>query len=141
MKHKVKKSKFGVGSDYNKALIRNLAKSLIQHEQIVTTLAKAKALRPYLEKLVTKGKSGSLTDRRLVISRLGSNCPAVTKLFSELASRYQSRNGGYLRIMKAGFRTGDKAPMAVIEFVDRDISAKGAADLVHASSSSAEAIA
>lgn len=127
MKHNIKTSKFGVSSDYNKALMRNLAKSLIQHEQIVTTLAKAKALRPYLEKLITKGKKGSLNDRRIVISRLGSNCPEVQKLFDELAIRYKDRQGGYLRILKAGFRTGDKAPMAVIEFVDRNVSAKGEA--------------
>ena len=78
-----------------------------------------------MEKLITKGKSGSLNDRRIVIARLGKNCFEVNKLFGEIAKRYENRNGGYLRIMKAGFRTGDKAPMAVIEFVDRNIEAKG----------------
>lgn len=127
MNHGVKTFKFGVSHGYNKALIRNLAKSLIKHEQIVTTLAKAKAVRGYLEKLVTMGKDNTLSNRRRAISRLGSNSPEVKKLFDTLAPRYNERPGGYLRIMKAGFRKGDKAPMAVIEFVDRDIAAKGQA--------------
>lgn len=138
MNHGIKKARFGVGSDYNKALFRNLAKSLITHEQITTTVAKAKAIRPVVEKLVTLAKSNTLSNRRLAVSRLGSNCPEVVKLFSELGVRYAARAGGYLRIMRAGFRQGDKAPMAVIEFVDRDLSAKGRQDLArHAAQAAA----
>lgn len=129
MNHGIKKYKFGVDQDYNKALIRNLAKSLIKHEQICTTLAKAKAIRPFVEKLVTKSKQDSLSSRRNIISSLGSDCSEIKKLFDVLGKRYESRPGGYLRIMKAGYRKGDKAPMAVIEFVERDINAKGADDI------------
>jgi large subunit ribosomal protein L17 len=112
---------------HRKALFSNMAASLIEHEQIVTTLPKAKELRPIVEKLVTLGKRGDLHARRQVISAIGSD--ALTKrLFDTIAPRYASRNGGYLRIMKAGFRHGDNAAMAVIEFVDRDVDAKGAAD-------------
>ena len=106
---------------HRKALFSNMAASLIEHEQIVTTLPKAKELRPIVEKLVTLGKRGDLHARRQVISAIGSDALA-RRLF------YATRNGGYLRIMKAGFRHGDNAAMAVIEFVDRDTSAKGAAD-------------
>ncbi|GHC63175.1 50S ribosomal protein L17 [Limoniibacter endophyticus] len=112
---------------HRKALFANLAVSLIEHEQIVTTLPKAKDLRPIVEKLVTLGKRGDLHARRQVIAQIG-NERVVKRLFDTLAPRYANRNGGYLRIMKAGFRQGDNAPMAVIEFVDRDTSAKGAAD-------------
>jgi large subunit ribosomal protein L17 len=108
-------------------MFANLAVSLIEHEQIVTTLPKAKDLRPIVEKLVTLGKRGDLHARRQVIAQIG-NENVVKRLFETIAPRYASRNGGYLRIMKAGFRHGDNAPMAVIEFVDRDSSAKGAAD-------------
>lgn len=125
MNHGIKNYKFGIGTDYNKALVRNLAKALIKHEQITTTLAKAKAIRPFVEKLVTKSREDSLARRRNIISTLGSNCFEVQKLFEVLGKRYNQRNGGYLRIMKAGYRKGDKASMAVIEFVDRDINAKG----------------
>jgi large subunit ribosomal protein L17 len=108
-------------------MFANLAVSLIEHEQIVTTLPKAKDLRPIVEKLVTLGKRGDLHARRQVIAQIG-NEGVVKRLFDTIAPRYAQRNGGYLRIMKAGFRKGDNAAMAVIEFVDRDTSAKGAAD-------------
>ena len=108
-------------------MFANLAVSLIEHEQIVTTLPKAKDLRPIVEKLVTLGKRGDLHARRQVIAQIG-NEGVVKRLFDTIAPRYATRNGGYLRIMKAGFRKGDNAAMAVIEFVDRDSSAKGAAD-------------
>jgi large subunit ribosomal protein L17 len=112
---------------HRKALFTNMAASLIEHEQIVTTLPKAKELRPIVEKLVTLGKRGDLHARRLAASQIQSDL-ATKRLFDEIAPRYANRNGGYLRIMKAGFRHGDNAAMAVIEFVDRDVSAKGAAD-------------
>ncbi len=112
---------------HRKALFTNMAASLLEHEQIVTTLPKAKELRPIVEKLVTLGKRGDLHARRQAAAAIGNE--AVTKrLFDTIAPRYATRNGGYLRIMKAGFRHGDNAPMAVIEFVDRDVDAKGAAD-------------
>ncbi len=101
-----------------------MAASLIKHEQIVTTLPKAKDLRPIVEKLVTLGKKGGLHNRRLAIAKVG-DIGQVSKLFDVLASRYQDRPGGYTRVLKAGFRYGDSAPMAVIEFVDRDPDAKG----------------
>ena len=102
----------------------NMAQALVKHEQITTTLPKAKELRPIVEKLLTLGKKGDLASRRLLISRTGSEATAA-KLIDVLAPRYEDRSGGYLRIMKAGFRYGDDAPMAVIEFVDRDVDAKG----------------
>ncbi len=116
---------------HRKAMFANLAASLIEHEQIVTTLPKAKDLRPIVEKLVTLGKRGDLHARRQAIASIGSE-PLVRRLFETIAPRYADRHGGYLRIMKAGFRTGDNAAMAVIEFVDRDTSAKGAADRARA---------
>jgi large subunit ribosomal protein L17 len=102
----------------------NLAQALIKHEQIVTTLPKAKDLRPVVEKLVTLGKRGDLHARRQAIARL-RDVDLVKKLFDVLGPRYKERNGGYTRVLKAGFRYGDNAPMAVIEFVDRDVDAKG----------------
>jgi large subunit ribosomal protein L17 len=105
-------------------MLANMAAALIKHEQIETTLPKAKELRPVVEKLITLGKKGSLHSRRVALSRLPEKS-AVDKLFSTLAERYAGRNGGYVRILKAGFRYGDAAPMAVIEFVDRDPEAKG----------------
>ena len=102
----------------------NMAQALIKHEQITTTLPKAKELRPIVEKLITLGKKGGLANRRLAISRLQSR-ELVTKLFDELAERYKDRPGGYARVLKAGFRYGDNAPMAVIELVDRNEEAKG----------------
>ncbi len=113
--------------EHRKALFANLAGSLIEHEQIKTTLPKAKELRPIVEKLVTLAKRGDLHARRLVASQLKQD-QHVARLFEILGPRYKERQGGYLRILKAGFRYGDMAPMAIIEFVDRDPSAKGAAD-------------
>lgn len=111
-------------SGHRAALLKNLAAALIKHEQIMTTLPKAKELRPYVEKLVTLAKRGGLSNRRLAQSRLGDDAQ-LRKLFDVLAERYASREGGYTRIIKAGYRQSDAAPMAVIEFVDRDVSAKG----------------
>ena len=113
--------------EHRKALWANMAGSLIEHEQIKTTLPKAKELRPIVEKLITLAKRGDLHARRLAASRLKQDIH-VAKLFDVIGPRYADRPGGYLRIMKAGFRYGDMAPMAIIEFVDRDIDAKGAAD-------------
>lgn len=113
--------------EHRKALLANMSGSLIEHEQIKTTLPKAKELRRTVEKLVTLGKKGDLHSRRLAASRLKED-QYVAKLFDVLGPRYKERNGGYLRILKAGFRYGDMAPMAIIEFVDRDVDAKGAAD-------------
>lgn len=127
MRHGFAGRRFARSVSHRKAMFANLAASLIEHEQIVTTLPKAKDLRPIVEKLVTLGKRGDLHARRLVIAQIG-NEKLVKRLFDTIAPRYAQRNGGYLRIMKAGFRHGDNAPLAVIEFVDRDTSAKGAAD-------------
>ena len=113
--------------EHRKALFANMAGSLIEHEQIKTTLPKAKELAPVVEKLITLGKRGDLHARRLAASRLKQD-KLVTKLFEVLGPRYAERNGGCVRVLKAGFRYGDMAPMAIIEFVDRDVSAKGAAD-------------
>lgn len=124
MRHKIKGRKLNRTSAHRRALFANLSSSLILNEQIKTTVAKAKDLRPYLEKLVTLGKKGSLHTRRQALSKLYDKV-AVDKLFSVLATRYKDRKGGYLRIMKAGFRYGDNAPMAIIEFVNRDINEKG----------------
>jgi large subunit ribosomal protein L17 len=127
MRHGKAHRKFNRTAEHRKAMFENMASSLIKHEQIVTTLPKAKDLRPIVEKLVTLGKRGDLHARRQVIAQIG-NEGVVKRLFDTIAPRYAQRNGGYLRIMKAGFRHGDNAAMAVIEFVDRDTSAKGAAD-------------
>jgi large subunit ribosomal protein L17 len=127
MRHGFAGRRLGRSVSHRKAMFSNLAASLIEHEQIVTTLPKAKDLRPIVEKLVTLGKRGDLHARRQAISEIGSES-AVKRLFDTLAPRYAERSGGYLRIMKAGFRHGDNAAMAVIEFVDRDVSAKGAPD-------------
>lgn len=128
MRHGNSGRKLNRTASHRKAMFANMAASLIEHEQIVTTLPKAKEIRPIVEKLVTLGKKGDLHARRQAISQIRSP-ELVAKLFAAIAPRYANRNGGYLRIMKAGFRHGDNAPLAVIEFVDRDISAKGAADL------------
>ena len=113
--------------EHRKSMFKNMAGSLIVHEQIKTTLPKAKELRPIVEKMVTLAKRGDLHARRLLASRLHDDA-AVAKLMDVLAARYADRQGGYVRIMKAGFRYGDMAPMAIIEFVERDVDAKGAAD-------------
>ena len=114
-------------ASHRKAMFANMAASLIEHEQIVTTLPKAKEIRPIVEKLVTLGKRGDLHARRQAISAI-RDVKLVAKLFDTLATRYATRNGGYIRIMKAGFRAGDNAPLAVVEFVERDVDAKGKAD-------------
>jgi len=119
-------------------MFANMAASLIEHEQIVTTLPKAKEIRPIVEKLITLGKRGDLHARRQAISAI-RDVQLVQKLFDVLATRYADRHGGYIRIMKAGFRTGDNAPMAVVEFVERDITAKGAADRARVEAEAAEA--
>jgi large subunit ribosomal protein L17 len=124
MYHGHKLRRFNRTAEHRKAMFANMAQALIKHEQILTTLPKAKDLRPVVEKLVTLGKRGDLHARRLAISRL-RDADLVKKLIDVLGPRYKSRNGGYLRVMKAGFRPGDNAPMAVIEFVDRDVDAKG----------------
>ena len=113
--------------EHRKALFANMAGSLIEHEQIKTTLPKAKELRPIVEKLITLSKRGDLHARRLASAQLKED-QYVTKLFDVLGPRYTERKGGYTRVLRAGFRYGDMAPMAIIEFVDRDVSAKGAAD-------------
>ncbi|MEL6219316.1 MAG: 50S ribosomal protein L17 [Pseudomonadota bacterium] len=113
--------------EHRKAMLANMAASLIEHEQIKTTLPKAKELRPYVEKLVTLGKRGDLHARRQAFATLRSDA-AVAKLFDAIAERYKERQGGYCRVLKAGFRYGDMAPMAIIEFVDRDPEAKGRID-------------
>ncbi|WP_140985588.1 50S ribosomal protein L17 [Asticcacaulis tiandongensis] len=124
MRHGMGHRKLGRTSAHRTSMFANQAASLIKHEQIVTTLPKAKELRPFVEKLVTLAKSGTLHDRRIAISRV-RDVKQVGKLFDVLAARYADRNGGYVRILKAGFRHGDNAPVAIIEFVDRDESAKG----------------
>ena len=111
-------------ASHRQAMFANMAASLIKHEQIVTTLPKAKALRPVVERLVTLAKKGDLGSRRLVLSRMRDETQ-TKKLFETLAPRYKARAGGYTRVLKAGFRYGDEAPLAVIEFVDRDEDARG----------------
>ena len=124
MRHGYARRKLGRTSAHRTALFANMAASLIKHEQIVTTLPKAKELRPFVEKLVSLGKRGDLHARRTAASRVRDDTQ-VRKLFDTIGPRYQSRQGGYIRVLKAGFRYGDNAPLAVIEFVDRDVSAKG----------------
>ena len=124
MRHRHSGRKLGRTSAHRKALLKNLAAALIKHEQIETTLAKAKELSPYTEKLVTLGKRGDLHARRQAFARLRDDA-MVRKLFDVLAPRYGDRHGGYTRVLKAGFRYGDAAAMAIVEFVDRDVSAKG----------------
>lgn len=124
MRHGKAHRKLNRTASHRKAMFKNMAAALIKHEQIVTTLPKAKELRPIVEKLITLGKRGDLHARRQALSRLQDKA-MVSKLFDTLGARYSERNGGYTRIMKAGFRYGDNAPMAVIEFVDRDPEAKG----------------
>ena len=124
MRHKSGGRKLQRTSAHRTALFRNMSASLIKHEQITTTVAKAKELRPYIEKLVTLAKRGGLANRRLAMSRLMDDAQLV-KLFDVLAERYKDRNGGYTRVIKAGIRASDAAPIAIIEFVDRDVDAKG----------------
>jgi large subunit ribosomal protein L17 len=124
MRHRVGHRKLQRTSTHRAALFRNMAAALIKHEQITTTLAKAKELRPYVEKLVTLAKKGGLSNRRLAHARLLDDAQLV-KLFDVIAPRYADRSGGYTRVVKAGIRMSDAAPIAIIEFVDRDVSAKG----------------
>ena len=124
MRHGMSGRKLNRTASHRKALFSNMAAALIKHEQIKTTLPKAKDLRPIVEKLVTLGKRGGLHARRQAISEM-RDIAMVKKLFEVIGPRYKERNGGYTRVMKAGFRYGDNAPMAVIEFVDRDVDAKG----------------
>jgi large subunit ribosomal protein L17 len=124
MNHGKAHRKFSRRSDHRRSMLANLAASLIKHEQIITTLPKAKDLRPVVEKLVTLGKRGGLHARRQAISQM-RDLDMVKKLFDVIGPRYKERNGGYLRVLKAGYRYGDSAPVAVIEFVDRDVDAKG----------------
>jgi len=124
MRHGKAGRKLNRTSAHRKAMFKNMSAALIKHEQIVTTLPKAKELRPIVEKLVTLGKRGDLHARRQAIAQIGDEA-MVTKLFDVLGPRYKDRNGGYTRVLKAGFRYGDNAPVGVIEFVDRDVDAKG----------------
>lgn len=124
MRHGMKQRKLNRTSQHRTAMFANMAAALVKHEQIVTTLPKAKELKPIIEKLITLGKKGGLANRRLAISRMRDQ-EQVAKLFDTLATRYEGRQGGYARVLKAGFRYGDNAPMAVIELVDRDVTAKG----------------
>ena len=124
MRHRVGGRKLQRTSAHRAALFRNMSAALIKHEHITTTVAKAKELRPYVEKLITLAKKGGLSNRRLAHARLLDDAQ-LTKLFDVLAERYAGRDGGYTRVIKAGIRQSDAAPMAIIEFVDRDVSAKG----------------
>ncbi|AFC70106.1 50S ribosomal protein L17 [Rickettsia amblyommatis] len=124
MRHKIKGGKLNVTSSHRQAMLANMAVALVTHEQIKTTLPKAKELRPYIETLITKAKKADLMVRRSILSKIKDK-KAVEKLINILGTRYRDRPGGYTRIIKAGFRYGDLAPIAYIEFVDRDINAKG----------------
>ena len=124
MYHGRSKRRFNRTAEHRKAMFSNMSQALIKHEQIVTTLPKAKDLRPVVEKLITLGKRGDLHSRRQAIAQI-KDVVLVKKLFDVLAPRYKERNGGYCRVLKAGFRYGDNAAMAVIEFVDRDVTARG----------------
>ena len=124
MRHRIRGRKLNRDSSHRKAMFANMAAALIKHEQINTTLPKAKELRPIVEKLITLGKRGDLHARRLAYARIPDRA-MVTKLFDVLAPRYADRQGGYIRVIRANFRYGDCAPMAYIEFVDRDVDAKG----------------
>jgi large subunit ribosomal protein L17 len=124
MRHQNRGRKLSRTSSHRRAMFANMAVALVKHEQIRTTLPKAKELRPVIEKLVTLGKRGDLHARRLLIAKTRDE-PTATKLIDVLAPRYRERPGGYVRVLKAGFRYGDNAPMAIIEFVERDVSAKG----------------
>ena len=124
MKHRIKGKKLNRTSSHRKALFKNMAQAIIKHEQIVTTLPKAKTMKPIVDKLITLGKKGSLHARRQAFSKLRDE-DMVAKLFGTLAPRYADRNGGYTRVLRAGYRYGDTAAMAVIELVDRDEEARG----------------
>lgn len=127
MRHNLAHRKLNRTASHRRAMFANMAASLIEHEQIVTTLPKAKEMKPFMDKLITLAKRGDLHARRQAISKI-RNKDAVQKLFDVMGERYAERSGGYTRVLKAGFRHGDNAPMAVIELVDRDEEARGAAD-------------
>jgi large subunit ribosomal protein L17 len=138
MRHGNRGRRFNRTHEHRKAMFANLAAALITHEQIVTTLPKAKDLRPIVEKLVTLAKRGDLNSRRNAVAQIRDEA-AVKKLFDVIGPRYKERAGGYTRVLKAGFRFGDNAPVGLIEFVDRDVAAKGAADKARAEAEEAEA--
>jgi large subunit ribosomal protein L17 len=137
MRHKKAGRRFSRDSAHRQAMFSNMAASLIEHEQIITTLPKAKDLQRVVDKYITLAKRGDLNSRRIAAARL-RNDDMVKKLFDTLAARYKDRSGGYSRVLKAGFRYGDSAPRAVIELVDRDESAKGAKDLARVAAERAE---
>ncbi len=137
MRHRKSGRKLNRGASHRKAMFANMAVSLIKHEQIVTTLPKAKDLRPIVEKLVTLAKRGDLHARRQAIAAV-RDLGTVKKLFDTIGPRYKERAGGYTRVLKAGYRYGDSAPVAVIEFVDRDTEAKGAEDRARQAEAAAE---
>ena len=124
MKHRLKGKKLNRTSSHRKALFKNMAQAIIKHEQIITTLPKAKTMKPIVDKLITLGKKGGLHARRQAFAKIRDNT-MVAKLFDTLATRYADRNGGYSRVLKAGYRYGDAAAMAVLELVDRDENARG----------------
>ena len=128
MRHRQSGRKLNRTSSHRKSLFKNMAQALLKHEQIVTTLPKAKELKRVVEKLITLGKKGNLHSRRLAFNQIRDK-DMVSKLFDNLAKRYSDRNGGYTRVLKAGFRYGDSAPMALIELLDRDENAKGAGEI------------
>ena len=133
MKHRIKHRLLNRPTSHRTALLANLAASLLEHEQITTTLPKAKELKPFVDKLITLGKKGDLSSRRRAMSKI-RNYEVVKKLFDVVSPRYKSRNGGYTRIMKFGHRFGDAADVAVIELVDRDVQAKGKKDIARVES-------
>ena len=139
MRHGMKGRKLNRTASHRKAMFTNMAASIIEHEQIVTTLPKAKEIRSIVDKLITLGKRGDLHARRIAASRI-QNPTQVKKLFDELGPRYAERNGGYTRVLKAGFRRGDNAPMAVVELVDRNVEAKGASDRARLEAMEAEGV-
>ena len=124
MRHKISGRKLQRKTGHRNAMLRNMAAALIKHEQIMTTVPKAKELRPYVERLITLAKRGGLSNRRLAMSKLGDETQ-LKKLFDVLAERYSDRDGGYTRVIKAGYRASDASHMAIIELVDRDVDAKG----------------
>ena len=128
MRHRQSGRKLNRTASHRKSLFKNMSQALLKHEQIVTTLPKAKELKRVVEKLITLGKKGNLHSRRLAFNQIRDK-DMVSKLFDSLAKRYSDRKGGYTRVLKAGFRYGDSAPMAVIELVDRDENAKGAGEI------------
>ena len=125
MRHGISGRKLNRKSAHLGAMFRNMAGSVIKHEQVQTTLPKAKEVRRYVDRLISLGKKGGLHRRRQALARLGGNRAMVDKLFGEIAQRYKDRNGGYTRVLKSGYRYGDNAPMAVLELVDRNVEAKG----------------